>query len=144
MLCKECGISTSSPTPLRNERKKVPDRRTEKLPLNFDLSPYAVLRKTDLGVRQDGRDRDPEGVVCHDAICMPGHTAPETERDVFGVEDVWVEHAVPEELVGVESVWVEEHLVVVADRPVKVSFRSDTMVRNSMTGDVDRLTICSR
>ena len=61
---------------------------------------------------------------------MPGHTAPETECDVFGVEDIGVEHAVYEEPVGAEGIWVRVHLVVVEDRPVKFTFRSDTTARD--------------
>ena len=77
---------------------------------------------------QHGCNCDPESIVRH--LYAQAHTVLETERNVFRVEDVGVEHAVPEEPVRVESVWVGEHLVVVEDRPVKVTFRSDTTARD--------------
>ena len=93
----------------------VRDKRTREVLLDRDLSPRTVLCETDLSARQDGRDRDPQGVVRHGHTRT--HATSEPERDVPGVEDVGVEHVVLEEPVGSEDVGVGVHLIDVEDRP---------------------------
>ncbi len=93
----------------------VRDKRTREVLLDRDLPPRTVLCETDLGAHQDGGDRYPQGVVRHGHA--RAHATPEAKRDVLGVEDVGVGHAVLEEPVGSEDVRVGVHLIVVEDRP---------------------------